>query len=92
MDMDMTDEMGLDISIPESLLAQAIGSLVMKYIKSLQIEELLPLIDSEAMRLLSEIKAVLDDDTEEDANCFYRIEAIVDAFNDRHINIVRHDW
>lgn len=48
--------------------------------------------DSEALRVLEEIRRVLDDDTLDDPDCFNRIEAIVKAFHGHEISTSRHDW
>ncbi len=68
------------------------GGQILRHIKSLRVEELLPQIESEAMELLSEILQALDDETTEDPECFRRIAAIVQAYQDRGIVVLRHDW
>ena len=40
----------------------------------------------------SEIKAILDDDTLEDPECFHRIDAMVGAFGAKGLYTPRHDW
>ena len=44
------------------------------------------------MALLSQILQALDDETTEDPECFRRIAAIVQAYQDRGIVVLRHDW
>ena len=50
-----------------------------------------PKLNAEAMNLLSEIKAILDDDAVEDPACLHRIDAIVNAFWSKGIYTPRHD-
>lgn len=78
--------------IAQRLYESAVGELVLKYIRTLRAEELLPLMDSEALELLSEIREALNDDTTEDPECFRRIEAIINAFEDKGVPVARHDW
>lgn len=77
----------------EALVAQAIGREVLRYLRQ---EEPLKRIageaESGAARALEEIRAVLDDETLEDPECFRRIDAIVDIYNDSHMNTSRHDF
>ncbi len=77
--------------VAEALWAQAIGQEVLKVVKS-RGEDIDQKVKSEALELLEEIKAVLDDDTLDDPTCFYRIDAIVDIFGDAGISTTRHDW
>ena len=51
-----------------------------------------PRLNAEAMDLISEIKAILDDDTTEDPACFQQIDRIVSAFWAKGIYTPRHDW
>ena len=48
-------------------------------------------VDSEAVRVLSEIKQVLDDPSLDDPECFYRIDSIVDVFYRAGLSIRRHE-
>lgn len=77
----------------EALVAQAIGREVLRYLRQ---EEPLKRIaeesESKAVQVLREIQAVLDDDTPEDPECFQRIDAIVDLYNDHHMYTPRHDF
>ena len=81
-----------EFEIPQGLYERALGCEVLQYVNLLTSKELLPLVESEAMKMLSEIKAVLNDDTVEDPECFYRIEAIMSTFEARGIPLNRHDW
>ena len=82
----------MDSEIPQSLYEKVIGQQVLEYVEALRAEELLASVESEALKLLSEIKAILDDDAIEDPECFRRIDAIVNAFWSRGIDTSRNDW
>ena len=85
-----TGEMGSDIS--RDMYAKTIGKLVLDYADTFQSFELLSTVESEALKLISEIRGVLNDDSLEDPECFRRIEALVKAFDERGIDTSRHDW
>ena len=78
--------------LSRAMYENAIGRLAVSYLESLRAEELPPLAESNALELIAEIKAILDNDALEDPECFYRIDAIVDAFHARNVSTVRHDW
>lgn len=82
----------MENEIPQALYEKTVEELVMNYVSALSVEELAPRLNAEAMDLLSEIKAILDDDTAEDPACFRRIDAIVSAFWAKGIYTPRHDW
>ncbi len=51
------------------------------------------LFEKECYQVLIKIKEILDDDTLEDKECFYRIEKIVRAFEDIGcLGLTRHDF
>ena len=79
-------------SISETLYAQAIGEEILKYVKDYNPQAIAREADSEAVRLLEEIQAILEDDSLDDPECFSRVDAIVRAFHRRHIQTGRHDW
>lgn len=81
----------MNTEIPKALYDKTLEQLVMTYVSTLSAEELAPRLNAEAMNLLSEIKAILDDDTLEDPECFRRIDAIVNAFWAKGIYTPRHD-
>ena len=84
----------MSLSIGEELYVQSLGWEVLRYLKREE-EKLLSLyreVDGEALRVLEEIRSVLDDDTLEDPDCFERIEAIVKTFYAHDISTNRHDW
>ena len=82
----------MNSEIPQALYEKTLEQMVMVYVNSLSIEEMAPKLNAEAMNLLSEIKAILDDDAVEDPECFRRIDAIVNAFGAKGIYTPRHDW
>lgn len=86
----MTDEMGLEIS--KDMYEKAIGTIVIEYVNKFRPYELSPIAESEALKLIAKIKTILDDDDISDAECFHRIDEIVDAFNESGIYMHRHDW
>ena len=82
----------MDTEIPKALYENTLEQLVTTYVNTLSVDELVPRLNAEAMNLLSEIKAILDDDAVEDAACLHRIDAIVNAFWSKGIYTPRHDW
>ena len=82
----------MDTEIPRTLYENVVEQQIMTYVKTLQADDLRSMMESEALDPLSQIKAILDDDTAEDPECFYRIDAIVSAFGAKGIYTTRHDW
>ena len=79
-------------SISEALYAQIIGREVIRYIRDYAPDTLAPSVESEAIRLLEEIRQILNDPDLEDATCFMRIDAIVSAYLRSGILVDRHDF
>lgn len=84
----------MEIRIEDELYARSIGWEVMQLIRKEEghLRELRKEVDSDALRLLEQIKRILNDDTIEDPDCFERIEQIVQAFDAYGIRTSRHDW
>lgn len=82
----------MNSEIPQALYEKAVGHQALEYVKTLGGEELLAHVESDALELLSQIKAILDDDAVEDPECFRRIDALVNAFGAKGIYTPRHDW
>lgn len=82
----------MDLQTAKILYKNALGELAANYLESLGPQEIRPLAESEAVKLIAEIQGILNDETLEDPECFRRIDAIVDAFHDRGISVNRHDW
>jgi len=76
--------------IPESLYAQSIGNAVIRWAKEYRPELLAAQINSDAIFILQEIQRILDDNTLNDPECFYRIDAIVSVFHHAGLSTTRH--
>lgn len=77
--------------ISEELYARAIGWEILKYTKEYNLHNLARQIDSDAVALLGEIKAILDDPALDDPACFYRVDALVRAFHRHSLTTDRHE-
>lgn len=84
----------MKLRIEDELYARSIGWEVMQFIRKEDghLRDLREEINSDALRLLEQIKRILDDDTIGDPDCFERIERIVQAFDAYGIRTSRHDW
>lgn len=84
----------MSLTIAEELYVQSLGWEVLRFLKREEgnLLNLYRETDSEALRVLEEIRRVLDDDTLDDPDCFRRIEAVVKAFHAHDISTTRHDW
>lgn len=82
----------MDLQTAKILYKNALGELAVKYLESLEPQEIRPLAESEAVKLIAEIQGILNDEALEDPECFRRIDAIVDTFHDHGIPTARHDW
>ncbi len=82
----------MNTEIPKALYDKTLEQLVMTYVSNLSAEEVVSKLNAEAMDLLSDVLAILDDDTLEDPECFRRIDEIVSAFWAKGIYTPRHDW
>ncbi len=80
-----------ELTVQESLWAKCIGQEVLNYVKSRGVDVDRQVHD-EAVALLEQIKAILDDDSLSDLECFHRIDAMADAFQTAGIPTARHDW
>ena len=79
-----------DSSIEERLYAQELGWKVLDYIKKCNLYELPAQVDSDALTVIEEIKAVLDDLTLDEPTCFLRIDMIVKIFYYNNLKTERH--
>lgn len=77
-------------TIEERFYAQEIGWEVLRYVKKLNVHELSQKADNEAITMIKEIKAILDDLSLDDADCFLRIDAIVRTFHKYDLPTNRH--
>ncbi len=76
--------------VEERLYAQEIGFRILDYVKDYNVHELARQIDSDAVAMIKEIKAILDDLTLDDPECFLRIDAIVRTFHFHNLVTERH--
>ena len=88
----MNELCGYQLPVSESFYAQVIGKDVMGYIQNRDLDALAQLAEKEAIRLLEEIRQILNDPDLEDATCFIRIDASVSAFLRSGIPVNRHDF
>lgn len=82
----------MEQDLSRAMYEKAIGKVVVDYLQSLVTGELPSLAESSALQLIANIKAILDDDSLEDPQCFYRIDALVDAFHAANVITSRHDF
>lgn len=84
--MDMEELFNLDPSLADELWARVMAQELLKLAKSTGEKAVARRMDSEAVRVLEEIKAVLND-----PDCFYKIDAIVDVFFNSGLSTRRHE-
>lgn len=82
----------METGVRRDLLENAIGKLAVKYLETLQPDDIIPAVETRALALIAEIKAILDDEKMEDPDCFRRIDELVKAFCKSGISTTRHDW
>lgn len=78
------------LSVPEEYYIKVIGKAMLDYAKGYDIHEAARRMESAAMELIEQIRGILNDDTLADPECFYRIEALVNAFADAGLYTTRH--
>lgn len=84
----------MSVPIADELYAQAIGWEVLNLLRReegvfhLRAKE----IEGKALKILEEIRDILDDEALNDPECFQRIESIVKIFYMNNISTIRHDW
>ncbi len=76
----------------KQIYAKALGDLVLSYLDAQGFPPLPDTVETRALETLSNIKAVLDDQTLDDPDCCGRIEAIVEEFYAAGLYASRHDW
>ena len=80
-------------ALSKELLARAIGEYVAGHLDALVQEALADLAERQAVAVLRQVKAVLDDESLDDAGCALRVDAIVQAFYDAGLSTSRHwEW
>ena len=80
----------MDEGMVNQLYAAAVGKLALNYIGTLPSGVISELAERRAVALLGQIKAILDDETLDDPECFLRIDAIVGVFAQEGISTLRH--
>lgn len=86
----MEENLSFDQSVVDELWVRAVAQEMLRFAKSTGEETLARGVDSEAVRILTEIKGVLDDPELDDPECFLRIDAIVDVFYRAGLSTRRH--
>ena len=86
----MSYHMQSEPSISEELYARAIGHKLIKWAKEYDPNLLSRQVNTDAILLLTEIQRILNDETLDDPDCFYRIDAIVSAFHCAGLSTTRH--
>lgn len=86
----MEENLRLDSDLADELWVRVIAQEMLRYAKTTGEEVMARKADSEAVRILSEIKKALDDPSLDDPECFSRIDAIVDAFYQAGLSTRRH--
>lgn len=74
----------------DEFYANIIGTEVLKWLKEFHPESLAEKVENKTMSVLQEIESILNDDALDDSECFYRIDAIVRAFQNAGISVDRH--
>lgn len=82
----------MEFSIQDELYARAIGWEVLEYLKREHPGEVASEIEGDALRVLEEIRIILNNEDLDDPECFHRIELIVKAFYANGLSTNRHDW
>jgi len=79
------------LSIEDELWARVIAQEMVRYARAAGGQFMAGRIDSEAVRILSEIKKVLDNPSLDDQDCLLHINAIVDVFYEAGLSTRRHE-
>ncbi len=83
----------MELSCYEQLMAQELGIEVLKHLKEKgDLKELERKTECKSLRVLEEIRRVLNDGSLDDKECFHRIEVIVNTMETNGIHTTRHDW
>lgn len=78
-------------SILNGLPAKALAQEILRYIDLTDRAALAEQVNHNAIALLEQIKKILDDPALSDPECFYHIDAIVDAFHGEGLSTRRHE-
>lgn len=80
-----------DLNVKQ-IYAKALGDLILSYLEAQGFPLLPHTAETRALETIFKIKAVLDSETLDDADCYGRIEAIVEEFYNMGLYTPRHDW
>lgn len=87
----MKEHADIDPVLSDELWAQVIAQEMLRYARAIGAETMARGVDSAALRVLSEIKQILDDPSLDDPECFYRVDSIVSAFYRAGLATRRHE-
>ena len=87
---ELAQEVEVAREVARNFYANAIGKLAVDYIRRLEPDALCELAESEAVKMISRIKEILDEDDAADPECFQRIDSIVSEFEWMGIYTLRH--
>lgn len=84
----------MSVPIKDELYARALGWEAVQYIKqNLALLQNIELeIDLDALKVLDQLRLILDDNNIVDLDCFEKIERIVQTFHAYGLSTTRHDW
>ena len=74
----------------EVLFARTMGNEILNLIQTCDLQYLAQQVNSDAVALLEEIRAILDDQTLDDPTCFFHIDSIVRTFYAYGLDTCRH--
>jgi len=82
----------MELTIEEEFAARAIGTEALNYLKQTWTPQTLAMkAENRALKVLEDIRRVLDDDALDDPECFHQIQAILSVLEDNDIYSTRHD-
>jgi len=76
----------------QEILANLLAEAILLHLKETNWLSLPQLVEGECYKTLQKIKAIVDDDSLDDAQCFMKIEEIVCAFEEIGSSGSRHDF
>ena len=77
----------------DEFFSYSIGREALRYLNSEEnLSRLIQNAELDALRVLDQIKRILDNEALNDPECFQKIEAIVEIFHKKGLSTFRHDW
>ncbi|MBD5148181.1 MAG: hypothetical protein HDT19_05310 [Oscillibacter sp.] len=86
------DIFGIGNQIVLDFYAKAVGDTALAALLTVKPEMLTELVKDDAMKLVEEIKFILDNKALDDSTCYEQISAIVDAFYEAGLPTDRRDY